>query len=85
MNSITPKHDTEALLHEKLQALLADLDTAGNNAEYGHVLDDMDDFLFLHGRKFLTEILSQNPGTHQRRRKNRRSKTMSPLQKNESP
>jgi hypothetical protein len=57
MNAITPRSETEALLHEKFQALLADLDTAGDNAQYGHVLDEMDDYLFLHGRKFLTEIL----------------------------
>ncbi|MDR0870804.1 MAG: hypothetical protein LBN39_08435 [Planctomycetaceae bacterium] len=57
MNAITPRSETEALPHERFQALLADLDTAGDNAQYGHVLDDMDDDLFLHGRKFLTEIL----------------------------
>ncbi|GHT15698.1 hypothetical protein FACS1894170_13230 [Planctomycetales bacterium] len=57
MNSITPRSETEALLHEKLQALLADLDTACDNVQYGHVLDEMDDYLFLHGRKLLTEIL----------------------------
>ncbi|MDR3109759.1 MAG: hypothetical protein LBU65_08740 [Planctomycetaceae bacterium] len=39
MNTITSRNDTEALLHEKFQALLADLDTAGDNAQYGHVLD----------------------------------------------
>jgi hypothetical protein len=57
MNTITARNETEALLHERFQSLLADLDTAGDNAQYGHVLDDMDDYLFLHGRKFLTEIL----------------------------
>ncbi|GHT19769.1 hypothetical protein FACS1894189_8700 [Planctomycetales bacterium] len=46
-----------ALILEKVQALLDDLDAVGDKAEYGHVLDDMDDYFFLHGRKFLTEIL----------------------------
>ncbi|GHT17645.1 hypothetical protein FACS1894189_3930 [Planctomycetales bacterium] len=59
MNTITPRSETEAFLLEKFQSLLADLDTAGDNAQYGHVLDDMDDYLFLHGRKFLTEILQR--------------------------
>jgi hypothetical protein len=57
MTNIIPPNDTEALLHERLQSLLTDLDTTGDNALYGHVLDEMDDYLFLHGRKFLTEIL----------------------------
>ncbi|GHT17796.1 hypothetical protein FACS1894189_4390 [Planctomycetales bacterium] len=57
MNTITPRSETEAFLLEKFQSLLTDLDTAGDNAQHGHVLDDMDDYLFLHGRKFLTEIL----------------------------
>jgi hypothetical protein len=57
MNTIFPRSETEALLHEKFQALLADLDTASDNAQYGSVLDALDDYLFLHGRKFLTEIL----------------------------
>jgi hypothetical protein len=39
MNTITPRSETEALLHEKFQALLADLD----NAQYGHVLDTVFD------------------------------------------
>ncbi|GHT25509.1 hypothetical protein FACS18942_00600 [Planctomycetales bacterium] len=29
MNTITPRSETEALLHEKLQSFLTDLDTAG--------------------------------------------------------
>jgi hypothetical protein len=33
MNTITPRNDTEALLLEKFQALLADLDTAGDTAQ----------------------------------------------------
>ncbi|GHT19634.1 hypothetical protein FACS1894189_8530 [Planctomycetales bacterium] len=57
MNTITPRSETEAFLLEKFQSLLTNLDTAGDNAQYGHVLDDMDDYLFLHGRRFLTEIL----------------------------
>jgi hypothetical protein len=44
MNAIIPRNETEALLLEKFQSLLADLDTAGDNAQYGHVLDEMDDY-----------------------------------------
>ncbi|MDR3108980.1 MAG: hypothetical protein LBU65_04730 [Planctomycetaceae bacterium] len=43
MKTITPRSDTEALLHEKFQALLADLDTAGENVQYGHVPDTVFD------------------------------------------
>ena len=57
MNTITPRSDTEALLLEKFQALLSELDTVGDNAQYGHVLDDMDDFLFTAIRKLGNETL----------------------------
>jgi hypothetical protein len=43
MPPVTPRNDTEALLHERFQALFADLDTAGDNAQYGHVLDTVFD------------------------------------------
>ncbi|MDR3109182.1 MAG: hypothetical protein LBU65_05780 [Planctomycetaceae bacterium] len=38
MFTITSRSDTEALLHEKFQALLSELDTVGDNASSGHVL-----------------------------------------------
>jgi hypothetical protein len=57
MNTILPRSDTEALLHEKFQALLTELDSVGDNAPYGHVLDDMDDFLFTAIRKLSNETL----------------------------
>ncbi|GHT11248.1 hypothetical protein FACS1894170_04550 [Planctomycetales bacterium] len=57
MPAITPASETNALILEKVQSLLDDLDTVGDKAPEGHVLNDMDDFLFLHGRKLLTEIL----------------------------
>ncbi|GHT16559.1 hypothetical protein FACS1894189_0540 [Planctomycetales bacterium] len=59
MNCITPRSETEAFLLEKFQSLLADLDTAGDNAQYGHVLDDMDDFLFTAIRKLAAETLEK--------------------------
>ncbi|GHT46513.1 hypothetical protein FACS189454_07780 [Planctomycetales bacterium] len=59
MNSITPRTATEALLLEKFQSLLADLDTVGDNASYGHVPDDMDDFLFTAIRQLATETLEK--------------------------
>ncbi|MDR3108188.1 MAG: hypothetical protein LBU65_00670, partial [Planctomycetaceae bacterium] len=57
MFTITSRSATEALLHEKFQALLSELDTVGDNAQYGHVLDDMDDFLFTAIRKLGNETL----------------------------
>jgi hypothetical protein len=59
MHPITPRSETEALLLEKFQALLADLDTAGDNAPVGHVLDDMDDFLFTAIRQLAAETLEK--------------------------
>ncbi|GHT46963.1 hypothetical protein FACS189454_08900 [Planctomycetales bacterium] len=59
MNVITPRNETEAFLLEKFQSLLADLDNAGDNAEYGHVPDDMDDFLFIAIRKLAAETLEK--------------------------
>jgi hypothetical protein len=48
MNTITSRSDTEYLLLEKFQALLSELDTIGDTASSGHVLDD---FLFTAIRK----------------------------------
>ncbi|GHT30483.1 hypothetical protein FACS1894214_0420 [Planctomycetales bacterium] len=59
MTTITPRSETEAFLLEKFQSLLTDLDTTGDNAEYGHVLDDMDDFLFTAIRKLAAETLEK--------------------------
>jgi polyhydroxyalkanoate synthesis regulator phasin len=59
MNTITARNETESLLHEKFQSLLDDLDTAGDNAEYGHVLDEMDDYLFIAIRQLAAETLEK--------------------------
>ncbi|MDR3109190.1 MAG: hypothetical protein LBU65_05820, partial [Planctomycetaceae bacterium] len=57
MNTIISRSDTEALLLEKFQALLSDIDNAGDSAQDGHVLNDMDDFLFTAIRKLGNETL----------------------------
>ncbi|MDR3108784.1 MAG: hypothetical protein LBU65_03730, partial [Planctomycetaceae bacterium] len=74
MFTITPRSDTEALLHEKFQALLSEPDTVGDNAQYGHVLDDMDDFLFTAIRKLGNETLQHTSRTYQQHRKQPESK-----------
>ena len=51
--------DVRALLHEKLDALLADCEKVAANAAYGQTVHDLDDFLFLEGRKFLNEVYQQ--------------------------
>ncbi|MDR3108693.1 MAG: hypothetical protein LBU65_03255 [Planctomycetaceae bacterium] len=43
MNTITSRSATEFLLHEKFQALLSELNTVGDNASSGHVLDTVFD------------------------------------------
>ena len=59
MHSRIPSPDIRALLHEKLDALLADCDRVAENANYGRTLHDLDDFLFIEGRKFINEVLQQ--------------------------
>jgi hypothetical protein len=51
--------DTRVLLHEKLDALLDDCEQVMDSAAYGETLDDLDDFLFVEGKKFVREILQQ--------------------------
>jgi hypothetical protein len=57
MFTIQSRSETESLLHEKFQAILVELDTIGDNASHGHVLDDMDDFLFTAIRNLGNETL----------------------------
>jgi hypothetical protein len=52
-----PPIDANAFLHEKLEALLREFDQVGDKAPQGQVLNNLDAFLFLQGRKFLTEFL----------------------------
>lgn len=59
MYSRIPSPSVRDLLHEKLDALLADCDQVVENAQYGRTLHDLDDFLFIEGRKLINEILQQ--------------------------
>jgi len=59
MNSRTRSADVHALLHEKLDALLADCDKIADNAAYGRTIHDLDDFLFIAGREFINEVMQQ--------------------------
>jgi hypothetical protein len=47
--------EVNALLHAKLEALLAESDLVADTAEYGQTLDDLDAFFLTKGRKFLQE------------------------------
>jgi hypothetical protein len=59
MRSPSPSPAIRELLHEKLDALLADCDKITNNAAHGRTLHDLDDFLFIEGRKFINAVLQQ--------------------------
>jgi hypothetical protein len=59
MRSPSPSPGVRELLHEKLDALLADCDKITNNAAYGRTIHDLDDFLFIEGRKFINAVLQQ--------------------------
>jgi hypothetical protein len=47
------------LLHAKLDALLDESDLVADNAAYGETFDDMDDFFFTKGRKFLQDTFQE--------------------------
>jgi hypothetical protein len=47
------------LLHERLDALLADCDTVMDNAETGQIIHDIDNLLFVEGKKFINEVLKE--------------------------
>jgi hypothetical protein len=51
--------DVRDLLHDRLDTLLAESETTMNNAAYGQAVHDLDDFLFVEGRKFLHEVYQQ--------------------------
>ena len=56
----TSSPDIRAFLHERLDALLDDCHQVGNNAAYGRYIHDLDDFLYIEGRKFMREVLENN-------------------------
>ncbi|GHT27444.1 hypothetical protein FACS18942_06770 [Planctomycetales bacterium] len=49
--------DANAFLLEQLEALLQEFDQVGDNAPQGQILNNLDAFLFVKGRAFLTEFL----------------------------
>ena len=59
MKSQSPSAEVRALLHERLDAMLADCDHVMLNADHGRTIHDLDDFLFTEGRKFINEVLQQ--------------------------
>jgi hypothetical protein len=52
------------ILHEKLDALLDDCDTVMDNAAFGQIIHDLDDFLFVEGKKFTKEVLQEKLQEH---------------------
>jgi len=55
----TSSPDIRAFLHERLDALLDDCHQVGDNAAYGRYIHDLDDFLYIEGRKFMREVLEK--------------------------
>jgi ribosomal protein L37AE/L43A len=51
--------EVRTFLHERLDALLDDCTHVGNNATYGRYIHDLDDFLYIEGRKFMREVLEK--------------------------
>ena len=60
----TSSPDIRAFLHERLDALLDDCHKVGDNAAYGRYIHDLDDFLYIEGRKFMQEVLEQKLQEH---------------------
>jgi hypothetical protein len=54
-----PLVDANTFFHEKFAVLIRDFDEVGDTAPTGQVLDNLDAFLFVQGRKFLTEFLEK--------------------------
>jgi hypothetical protein len=48
-----------ALLHEKLDALIAESEQVMDSADYGRTLHDLDDFFCTKGQEFLQEVFKQ--------------------------
>ena len=46
-------------LVDRLDALLSDCDQVMDRADYGRTLHDLDDFLFVEGKKFINEVLKE--------------------------
>jgi len=59
MRFSSPSPDVRELLREKLDAMLDDCEKVMDNAAYGRTIHDLDDFLFIAGRKFINEVMQQ--------------------------
>jgi len=59
MQSPSPTPDVRAFLHERLDAILDDCDKVATTAAYGRTVHDLDDFLYIEGRKFMKEVLEK--------------------------
>ena len=59
MSPPSPSSAVRTLLHEKLDAMLDECDLVMDNAEFGQVLNDLDNFLYVEGRNFAKEVLQQ--------------------------
>ena len=56
-NAGTAPFEVRDLLHEKLDALLQECDSVADHAALGRTVHDLDDLLFIAGRKFVKEVL----------------------------
>jgi hypothetical protein len=52
--------DVHALLHEKLEALLQESEQVMDNAAHGQLLNDLDDFFFIKGKKTSEKFFNRN-------------------------
>jgi len=59
MTSACLSSDVRTLLHEKLDAMLAECDLVMDNAKFGELLNNLDHFLYVEGRNFAKEVLEQ--------------------------
>ena len=58
-SSVRSSADLHALLHEKLDALLAESEHVMDTAEHGRTLHDLDDFFCTKGQEFLQEVFKE--------------------------
>ena len=55
----SPSPGLRTFLHERLDAMLDDCDQIADHAAYGRFVHDLDDFLYIEGRKFTQAVLEQ--------------------------
>ena len=59
MQSPLPSENIRDILVERLDTLLAECDQVMDNAAYGQIVHDLDDFLLIAGKKFLKELYQE--------------------------